>query len=138
MAKKCLGIFLCLGLLAGMQQVNAQESDGNSKGSPQIEFEKTAHDFGKIPKGKDASYSFKFTNSGDAPLKLNNVKPSCGCTTPHWPKKPIRPGESAKIKAVYDAGSPGRFHKSITVKTNVEENGTEVLSIKGRVQKKSN
>ncbi len=135
MVRKILGIFLCLGLICSFNEVNAQESDNGSKGSPEIEFETTSHDFGKIPKGKDASYNFEFTNTGDAPLKLNNVKPSCGCTTPHWPKKPIRPGESAKIKAVYDAGSPGRFHKSITVKTNIEEDGTEVLSIKGRVQK---
>lgn len=133
MVKKLLGAFLFMGLVFGLQDVQAQQD--NSEGQPEIEFEKTTHDFGKIPQGQNASYKFKFTNTGDAPLQLKNVKPSCGCTTPHWPKKPIRPGESAKIKAVYDAGSAGRFHKSITVKTNVEGNSKTVLSIKGRVNK---
>ncbi len=135
MVKKFLSVLFLFGLAFGLQDVKAQQGKEEQKGQPKIKFEKTSHDFGKIPQGKNASYSFKFTNTGNAPLQLKNVKPSCGCTTPHWPKKPIRPGESAKIKAVYDAGSPGRFHKSITVKTNMENNGTKVLSIKGRVKK---
>jgi len=134
-AQKLFSVLLAAGLAFGVQNVEAQQANNGAAGQPQISFEKTTHDFGKIPQGENASYSFKFTNNGDAPLVLKNVKPSCGCTTPHWPKEPIKPGETAKIKAVYDAGSPGRFHKSITVKTNMKNNGTKVLSIKGRVQK---
>jgi hypothetical protein len=119
--------------LAG--QVTSSASDDEK--SPGIQFETKTHDFGKIPKGKDATCSFKFTNTGDAPLTLKDVRPSCGCTAPKWPRKPIMPGETASIKAVYDAASPGRFQKSITVKTNVKDNSRVILTIKGRVQKKN-
>ena len=128
------GVAMLVALLIHPAQGQVTTEAGNEDGSPGIEFEKKTHDFGKIPQGKNAAYSFQFTNTGDAPLTLEDVKPSCGCTTPKWPRKPIRPGETADIKAVYDAGSSGRFQKSITVKTNVEDNSRVVLSIKGRVQ----
>lgn len=128
------GLAVLVVLLIQPVQGQVTSEAGNEDGSPGIEFEKKTHDFGKIPQGQNAGYSFKFTNTGDAPLTLKDVKPSCGCTTPKWPRKPIRPGETANIKAVYDAGSTGRFQKSITVKTNIKDNSRVVLSIKGRVQ----
>lgn len=134
--KKILTASLTLMMIFAFGSANGQVSAKavNKDGSPDIEFEKKTHDFGEIPQGQDAAYSFKFTNTGDAPLTLKNVKPSCGCTTPKWPREPIAPGETATIKAVYDAASTGRFQKSITVTTNVENNSRIVLSIKGNVQ----
>ena len=44
-----------------------------------ISFEKEVHDFGKIKEGDGkVEYKFMFTNTGDAPLIINNVKASCG------------------------------------------------------------
>lgn len=104
---------------------------------PNVEFEVTSHNFGKIPQGKPVSYEFEFTNNGDAPLILKNVKASCGCTTPFYPTEPIQPGEKSKIKAVYNAASAGNFHKSVTVTTNIQEaTGQDkkvILFIKGEV-----
>jgi len=105
---------------------------------PNIEFKKTTHDFGKIAQGKPVAHEFTFTNTGDEPLVLIKVKASCGCTTPSYPREPIAPGEEAKIKAVYNAASVGKFQKSVTVTTNIKEadNITEKrfnLFIKGEV-----
>lgn len=105
------------------------------KGEPNIKFEKKEHDFGKVQAGTKPSYEFKVTNTGDAPLLIKNVKPSCGCTTPEWPKSPIKPGEEAAIKAVFDAKSPGSFNKSIRVVTNVPFASEKTLRIKGKVVK---
>ena len=106
-------------------------------GGPNINFAKTSHDFGKIPQGKPVSHEFEFTNTGDAPLVLKNVKASCGCTTPFYPTEPIQPGQKSKIKAVYNAAGVGTFHKSITVTTNIKEvDGKDkkiILFIKGEV-----
>lgn len=114
---------------------STQETDEEAK--PKISFEKMTHKFGKITEGTKASHKFKFTNEGDAPLVIKNVQPSCGCTTPKWPKKPIMPGESDVIKAVYNSkGRPGNFHKTVTVKTNLPENSKKVLHIKGNVKSK--
>ncbi len=78
---------------------------------------------------------FKFKNTGKEPLILTNVKASCGCTTPQWPREPIMPGQEASIKAVYNSkGRPGNFNKSITVTSNDSEAPTQVLYISGMVK----
>lgn len=108
------------------------------KSGPDIQWEKTTHDFGQIPQGKPVSHVFKFTNTGDQPLQLTRVKASCGCTTPTYDRDPVKPGESGIIKAVYNASASGNFTKSIAVTTNIKKkDGTEgkrfTLYIKGNV-----
>lgn len=105
---------------------------------PNLKFDKSTHDFAKIPQGKPVSYEFTFTNTGDEPLILQNVKASCGCTTPYYPTEAIKPGETSKIKAVYNASRPGAFTKSIAITTNMKkQDGTEgkrfTIYIKGEV-----
>lgn len=107
---------------------NAQQKGAN------ISFEKESYDFGKIKEadGK-VEHKFMFTNTGSAPLIINNVKASCGCTSPTWTEKPIMPGQKGFVSAVFDpTNRPGNFNKSIFVETNSEK-GQIVLSIKGEV-----
>lgn len=102
-----------------------------------IEFEKTSHDFGTISEtGGPAVYDFVFKNTGDAPLILNSVRASCGCTTPSWSRQPIAPGEKGSVKVSFDPRHrPGRFNKSITVNSNAS-NAVSSLSIHGNVTSK--
>ena len=92
MLKKDLSIlFLLVSCLTlGCSQAD-QQSQGQEKKSA-ISFETTEYDYGNIMQGSDGTCAFVFTNTGDAPLLLTNVRSSCGCTIPEWPKKPIRPG----------------------------------------------
>ncbi len=86
---------------------------------PVITFDEVVHDFGKLNEGEKVSYAFKFTNTGKAPLIINNVSTSCGCTVSSYPKKPIVPGEGASIDVSFDSsGKHGFQSKSITVNTN--------------------
>jgi len=97
-----------------------------------IKFEEKEHDFGKIyEKDGDATYDFKFTNTGDSVLTVISVKASCGCTTPSWTKTPIEPGEEGKITVKYNTKQVGKFTKSITVTTNCSEEATTRLIIRG-------
>lgn len=98
----------------------------------EIKFDKLTHDYGKIAFGADGSCEFKFTNNGTGQLILNNVKSTCGCTVPDWPKQPIAPGESETIKVVYNTNRSGAFTKGITVYSNATENTIRLL-IKGEV-----
>lgn len=107
---------------------------------PKMEFKDNneSHSFGKIPQGKPVTYEFEFTNTGDQVLILKEVKASCGCTTPYYPTQPIQPGQTEKIKVVYNASRPGNFHKSVRIVTNMKkkdgtEGKTKVLFIKGEV-----
>jgi hypothetical protein len=89
-----------------------------SRNDAYISFSKDKCDFGTIPYKKEAVYSFEFTNSGKTMLIINDVKTSCGCTIPEWPKEPIRPGRKGQLTIKYDAAFPGVFHKTIDIVYN--------------------
>ncbi len=104
---------------------------------PSLKYEQEVHDFGKINEADGSvSFTFKLINAGNAPLVIQNVRPSCGCTTPDWSKEPIMPGKTGFIKAVFNPlNRPGAFNKSLTVTTNSEP-AVSRLYIKGIVEPK--
>lgn len=101
---------------------------------PQISWNKTTHNFGvfKEEAGMQTAI-FEFTNVGEEPLVLTNVKASCGCTATDYTKEPIQKGKKGFVKASYNPQNrPGKFNKSITVTTNCEA-PTTILTISGEV-----
>ena len=101
-----------------------------------IEFAEEVFDFGEIKEGTIARHTFEFTNSGTHPLKVTNVKPSCGCTTPNWSKEVIAPGEKGFVEVEFNSrGRLGVQHKSITLSLNTESQ-RKVLRFKGQVVQK--
>ncbi|MEZ5055093.1 MAG: DUF1573 domain-containing protein [Chitinophagales bacterium] len=90
--------------------------------SSKIKFNKLEHDFGNQPQNKPVTYEFEFSNTGTEPIILENVKASCGCTTPTWTKEPVMPGKKGSVKAQYNMAREGAFRKSITVTTKDGEN----------------
>ena len=98
----------------------------------EITFEKTVIDYGTVEKGANGIRDFVFTNTGNAPLIISNVKSTCGCTIPKKPEKPIMPGESDKIQVKYDTKRVGFIRKSITVTSNAS-NPNVILKIIGQV-----
>lgn len=97
-----------------------------------ISFDNTVLDYGTIKPGSDGNRVFVVKNTGDKPLIISNVKPSCGCTTPDWSKEPILPGKTGQIKVHYNT-TPGPFQKMIEVFTNDPVNSRSVIHIKGNV-----
>lgn len=81
---------------------------------PVMVIEKTEVDYGTIDQGSEPVRYFKFKNTGTEPLVIKNARGSCGCTVPEWPKEPIMPGASERIKVNYDTNRVGVFTKSIT------------------------
>jgi len=102
-----------------------------------ISFSDTIHNFGTIQEIDGIqSYQFKFTNTGNKPLIIKNVKASCGCTTPEWSKIPIASGKSGFIKVSFDPiNRPGSFNKSITITSNTKNSPTKLI-IKGIVKER--
>ena len=99
-----------------------------------ITFDKTTFDYGNVKAGADGHRFFTVKNTGDKPLIISEVKPSCGCTTPEWSKDPILPGKTAQIKVGYNTGIKGAFNKLIEVYSNDPANNRSVLYIKGNVE----
>lgn len=102
---------------------------------PKIQFTSTVHEYGTLQKGADGNCEFTFTNTGNEPLVLSNVRASCGCTTPSWTQKPVLPGQTGTIKVRYNTNNIGTFTKSITVTSNAVNNPRVQLKIKGNVLK---
>ena len=98
-----------------------------------LELKVTEHDFGKIPQNKPVYYYFEVTNKSQAPIKIESVNATCGCTTPEWNKEEIQPGATDRIKVGYNAASEGAFEKPITIIYNGGQ--TIQLKIKGHVWK---
>jgi len=89
------------------------EAFGQAKAD--IIFNEMNHDFGVIQQGVPAEFVFSFENMSKDPIRLKNVKASCGCTTPKWTQDPVAPGTKGEIVVKYNAANLGKFTKSITV-----------------------
>ncbi len=106
--------------------------------SPKMVFETSSHDFNKIKEdGGKVEYTFVFKNMGSEPVIINKVKSTCGCTTPDWSKEPVAPGNTGKIRVVYNPlNRPGKFYKTVTITSNAE-NSPVTLKISGEVLPKT-
>ena len=86
-----------------------------------IKFDKVTIDLGTFSENNAVQKTtFVFTNVGDGPLVINQAVASCGCAVPSYPKAPIMPGQKGEIKVTYNGSGkfPGKFKKSITIRTN--------------------
>ena len=116
--------------------VVAQNGIEETEKYAKIVFKETSHNFGQILLNGDGNCEFEFMNEGNAELILTNVKSSCGCTIPSWPKEPVFSGKKSSIKVKYDTSKPGSFNKSIIVYSNGSKYPV-VLKIKGKVINKT-
>ncbi len=98
-----------------------------------ITFNPTTIDYGTIKPNADGNRVFTVKNTGDKPLVISSVVPSCGCTSPEWSKDPIMPGKTGQIKVHYDTSRVGAFQKLIEVFSNDPVNSRSVVYIKGDV-----
>ena len=104
---------------------------------PVMQFETVDHDFGTINEGDLVEYTYKFKNTGDAPLIIQGAQGSCGCTVPNWTKEPIPVGGSGVVTAKFDShGKQNVQNKTVTVTSNTWPKQT-VLHFKAMVNPKS-
>ena len=109
--------------------VAAAERDASSSNFPVIEFDKKEHDFGEIEAKTSVETTFSYTNTGDAPLVITNIKSSCGCTVPEdWSREPLAPGASGDFSVKFNGSGSNKITKTITVTANTEK-GSEVVKI---------
>ncbi len=95
---------------------------------PYIAWDEQNYNFGDIKEdGGKVTHNFVFTNTGNEPLVLTSVRPSCGCTTSDYTKEPVQPGAKGFVSAVFDPlRRPGQFSKSISITTNATNPNTSI------------
>jgi hypothetical protein len=104
-------------------------------GGGSFKFEEETHNFGELVQGGDASWVFKFTNSGTEAITITMAKGSCGCTVPTWPQEPIQPGQSGEIAVRYDSNRIGVIDKYVTIISDANEIEKKIY-IKGNITPK--
>lgn len=117
--------------------VQKQQSDKHAE----IQFDSLTVDFGTFSESDPVRKCvFNFSNVGTAPLILEQVISSCGCTVPTYTQEPVKPGEKGQIEVTYNGKGkiPGRFRKNITVRTNAKETSVVRLSVEGIMTKAEN
>lgn len=123
------------------EQVAKEGANANANATatqkyPELTFAEASFDFGQMTEGDVVSHTFKFTNTGEAPLKVMQANPSCGCTVPTFSEHPIAPGEQGEIVVKFNStGKHGVQHKSVRLTTNTKK-GNEVLRFTAQVKKK--
>jgi len=91
-------------------------------GKARITFQETEHDFGEVYLGSGAvKYCFAFTNEGEEPLLIKDVRSSCGCVYGSWIKKPVAPGDSSSVCVIYKNNQSGAFRKTVKVISNARK-----------------
>ena len=84
-----------------------------------IFFAEKSFNFGDISQGDRVEHVFELENIGNEPLIVSDVRTTCGCTAPEWPREPVPPGQKASLRVVFNsAGKMGMQNKVITVMSN--------------------
>ncbi|MEA1878236.1 MAG: DUF1573 domain-containing protein [Bacteroidota bacterium] len=96
-----------------------------------LTWDKSKHVFGSIEHKKAVIAEFTFTNSSKEPIAITKVGTTCGCTSPSYPKEPIKPGEKGIIKLRFDAVAPGFFKKA--AKIHFTDGSAKEIEIEGKV-----
>jgi hypothetical protein len=104
---------------------------------PAIKFKSTTVDFGEVESGKIVDINFEFENTGSDLLIINNVVPSCGCTTTGLSKKEYKTGEKGLISSKFNSsGYNGKVIKTITVTSNDPDSAETRLTLSGTIMVK--
>lgn len=103
-----------------------------SAGSVVTWLTETDHHFGELRRGDTAQFVFRFQNAQPAPIVLETVRTTCGCTAAEWTEAPVEPGQTGEVVIEFDADKSGAFRKKITVFFD-KQRKPEVLWIEGEV-----
>jgi hypothetical protein len=88
--------------------------------APKVQVEPKEVDLGNIDEGNSYDRFVEVKNVGDAPLVIEEVKSSCGCTAAAVDGvTELKPGQSEKVKISFNSrGMDGVITKKVTVVTN--------------------
>jgi hypothetical protein len=89
---------------------------------------------GKLKKDQSIEITYRFKNTGDKNLIIENVSAQCGCTIPEKPEQAFAPGEEGVIKAKFNGSGSGVIRKEIYVVANTTPAKDHKLSFTGEIK----
>tara|TARA_B100001996_G_C18276143_1_gene445053 strand:+ start:38 stop:523 length:486 start_codon:yes stop_codon:yes gene_type:complete len=107
----------------------ATSRDNTFNNVPIMTFDKAVHDFGTIDNGTPVETVFSYTNTGQSPLVITDIKSTCGCTVPRdWSREPLNPGDSSQFTVKFDGKGVNKTSKTVTITANTAT-GRETVKI---------
>ena len=117
-------------LTAQKKSEAAAETD---KPSPRITFENVVYDFGEVGPNRKNTGQIKFTNTGEALLKITKVARCCGVVT-KLGKMEYEPGESGTLKVEWNSGPrQSTMRRKLTIHSNDPKTPQTILNLKAKV-----
>ncbi|AEA45409.1 DUF1573 domain-containing protein [Fluviicola taffensis] len=120
---------LFLGLALSLLSACGSDSPSEVVGYKTTMKIQPVYNAGKVARGEVIQANFVVENTGEYPLVLSDVTPSCSCTISDWSKDPIPPGEKGFVKANVntEALSAGLVTKGVTILSNTTPARTKVV-----------
>mgnify|MGYP003931629037 CR=1 FL=1 len=119
---------------SGPAENTARTQSRSQRQGPKIEFEQEVYDFGNVGPGTNNLCEFRFTNVGNAALKIGEITKTCGCTPFSLEKREYAPGESGTLKVKYFSEElRGQTTKSLVMHSNDPARPEIKLAIKANI-----
>ena len=97
-----------------------------------IDVDRASADFGTYPANQNREHVFVLKNNGDQPLKIIDIRKTCGCSETRLERNELAPGTTTKLTAVIKAGSiAGPFSKNLFVESNDSKQRFLMLLLNG-------
>jgi len=133
----CIALFMALlaGSSCNFNKSNTKNIEQDTANYTTIQWIDSVKNFGTVKFGDKVNLEYAFKNTGDKPLYIIDVQPTCGCTIADYTQGAVMPGNTGTIKAVYDShhDSPRVVNKNIIVTSNTKNDTHFVLAFTGTV-----
>lgn len=109
----------------------AQEPNG-----AEIEFQTKVIDLGTLFRDDDEQIvRLSFTNTGDVPLVITEVRTSCSCTTVKYDRHPVKAGERGILNITMDPSKApeGGFYRVLQV-FSTARSGVQHITLKAEIE----
>jgi|GEM_PF-355354 len=102
---------------------------------PEVKVDEPVYDFGKLLGVDSVSHTFRMRNVGEGELRIESVRPTCGCTVAGEWAKTCPPGGTWEVPiTLRTAGYDGAVSKHIVVMTNDPRQRQVSYTIKGEIR----
>ena len=122
---------MCFMLLATTFTVWAEEPKGAN-----IEFSTKVVDLGTLSREDDKQIvRLSYTNTGDVPLVVTEVRTTCSCTTIQHDRKKVMPTERGVLTITMDPSKAhvGSFYRVLQVYSTAT-NGVQHITLKAEIE----
>ena len=107
-------------------------------GAPDIQLSSDRIDLGTLTNGEVEEFQVDVRNTGNAPLMIEAVTTSCGCTSASVSPQTIQPGQVVTLSVTYDSGAhgpefTGEVERQVFIASNDPETREVVFNVKVNV-----